>query len=367
MLLRALKATALVIPTLCLRRTQMSVGTQEVGMPTHQLAELASLVRSASSADDLDDVRGILWLEHLNMIVGDRAIATRFYCDFLGFTPDPNVQTDTSFHVNLGRQQLHLAVGTPHRLHGAMGLAVPSLRRVLDREASVATALSGTRFSVEQPVTGDHEGALLVTCPWGNRFHVYDAEPPEERLPLTVGALPKLARIQAAQSVGMGVSGHPGIRYVCIDVPRGSSASVGAFYREMFGCRVTHHPAISMRRACALVTVGASCHLVFMERESEELPSPEERHAMKGVHLAMYVADFKQSHDRMKARGLVWTNPRFVTLDSCESFEEAVQGRQYRFKDIVEPERGDLIIELEHETRALRHFQFFKPVAYEPR
>ena len=33
----------------------------------------------------------------------------QFYCALLGFTPDES----SSFHVNLGRQQLHLSVGEP--------------------------------------------------------------------------------------------------------------------------------------------------------------------------------------------------------------------------------------------------------------
>lgn len=335
------------------------------------LAELSELVRTASRADESLDVRGILWMEHVNMVVGARSLATQFYCDFLGFTPDPHVQSDHSFHVNLGRQQLHLAVGDcPHRIHGSVGVAVPSLQCVREREPAAAAALAGTQFRVEQaaPMCGEGEGALRVTCPWGNTFHVYNAEAPPAAA--AEGSPPKLAIMQQGLDTGMGVSGLPGLRYVAFDVPVGSAAAIGTFYEEMFGCAVSRRAAAS--GACALVAVGPSCHLIFNEREGSNPPGEQGgddpvQAAMRGVHLAVYVADFRASYERMKRRGLVWTNPRFVELDSCDTLEQALACRQYRFRHVVDLGSNAPLLELEHETRALRHFQFFKPVPYAPR
>ena len=68
----------------------------------------------------------------------------------------------------------------------------------------------------------------------------------------------------------------------------------------------------------------------------------------------------------MRARGLVWTNPRFTRLDTCDTYEEASAGRQYRWRHVSDLATGAPLLELEHETRSLRHFQAFKRVNYEP-
>ena len=69
-------------------------------------------------------------------------------------------------------------------------------------------------------------------------------------------------------------------------------------------------------------------------------------------------------------RGLTWTNPRFVHLDTCDTWEQASASRQFRFLAICDPDQPQddsgaaPLLELEHETRACRHFQFMKPVEY---
>ena len=69
---------------------------------------ISELVRAApyGQSDPLS-VNGILWLEHINMIVGKRALAEAFYVDFLGLTLDPasGDRSRDSFHLNIGRQQ----------------------------------------------------------------------------------------------------------------------------------------------------------------------------------------------------------------------------------------------------------------------
>ena len=48
------------------------------------------------------DLSGIVWLEHLNLVVGSMSLAEKFYVDFLGLTPDK----DNAKHFNLGQQQV---------------------------------------------------------------------------------------------------------------------------------------------------------------------------------------------------------------------------------------------------------------------
>ena len=61
----------------------------------------------------------------------------------------------------------------------------------------------------------------------------------------------------------------------------------------------------------------------------------------------------------------MWTNPRFEYLDSCDTKQEALECRQFRFKRFA-PE-GQAFFELEHEVRSVHHLQFAKPVEYTPR
>ena len=121
--------------------------------------------------------------------------------------------------------------------------------------------------------------------------------------------------------------------------------------------------------ASATVAVGPSVHLVFTEDGSEPLTDASEARQAgpgggEGLHICVYISDFRGTFERMSARGLVWTNPRFKHLDTCDDYAEAVASRQFRFKQITDAETGEVLLELEHEVRAQRHFQFFKRTHY---
>jgi hypothetical protein len=65
-----------------------------------------------------------------------------------------------------------------------------------------------------------------------------------------------------------------------------------------------------------------------------------------GHHIAVYVADFAGPHRFLRMRGLVT--------------EESDQ-HQYRFKDLVDPESGARLFEIEHEIRSLTHPMWGRP------
>ena len=308
-------------------------------------------------------------MEHLNLVVGSRVQAEAFYQDLLGFSSDRG----RSFHVNLGQQQLHLAEsGDPAQVvHGTIGLAVPDLDSVRARAPAAAEALAGTRFAVRD----DPEGrCLTVTCPWGNAFHLYSAvddvddggEPALVELPALAPSESPMKMVRAHSEGGeysphrMSVRGGPGLRYVELRCPPGTAGAIGRFYDEMLGCTVSPAP-IGGRTA---VSVGPGVHLVFVEdaayRESDA-------RAMGGVHLCVYAHDFGGIYRRLSDRGLIWTNPRFLSLDSCDTWEEAKASRTLRFRDIIDLDTGEKIMELEHETRPLRHGQYLKVPHYEPK
>lgn len=79
--------------------TSFSIG------PNH----LRNVLQHASREQQLDDLgldlRGIVWLEHLNLVVGSMDTAKMFYLDFLGLTVDDG----NAKHFNLGQQQVRIS------------------------------------------------------------------------------------------------------------------------------------------------------------------------------------------------------------------------------------------------------------------
>jgi hypothetical protein len=134
------------------------------------------------------------------------------------------------------------------------------------------------------------------------------------------------------------------------------------------------------RRPAAASTIdgpgvcGTRVHLAFVENYStNDIPSSSYYNddaainaiCMEGVHICFYAADFQGLYQRLSEKQLIWTNPRFVHLDSCDTWEEAWASQTLRFKDIIDLSTGEKILELEHETRPLR--QYLKVPNYEPK
>jgi catechol 2,3-dioxygenase-like lactoylglutathione lyase family enzyme len=170
--------------------------------------------------------------------------------------------------------------------------------------------------------------------------------------------------------------GGAGIRYVSFQARRGTVERIGRFYAEMLGATVhVEEHAEGEMAITAAVLVGPSVHFVFFEHREEDLSAEEEaKQAGKGaasdggegLHACVYIHSFKRAFERLDARGLIWTNPRFRHLDTCDSWEEAHASRQFRFKSIVDLDTMEPLLELEHEVRAQRHFQFYKRTHYPP-
>ena len=342
--------------------------TQNLAMTPERAALLHELVSAPLLADDSLDVPGILWCEHLNLRVGASEAADRFF-KLLGFVREPG----RSYHFNLGSQQVHLesvSDSEAHVLTGSVGLTVPhetfnALRGVLGTWSMFATTTSaaGTQFAV----TEVGETTLAVTCPWGSTYLLRAAEISEGYAAARSSSdnVPRMAAFHDGLDEGSSVRsiGMEGIRFVEYRCRPNTAQRIGLFYEEVFGCKVTY-TAVKGPAQAATVLVGPSVHFVFHEVYDQPLTDEEERRQAgsegTGLHVAIYIASFKKAYERLKQLDLIWTNPRFAHLDRCDTWEEAHASRQFRFRKIVDLETREVLLELEHEVRAVRHFQYMK-------
>jgi hypothetical protein len=257
-----------------------------------------------------EDLGNSVALEHLNVTVPDQQLAILFYIVGLGYTRDPYIMTGlNNMWVNMGRSQIHLPINKPQVLRGHTGLVVPNLDALADRLAAVQPQLAHTKFSYSR-----HDDHIEATCPWGNTYRVYA---PDEK---------RFGRISL------------GLPYIAFDVPKGAAEKIASFYRKIMGipAEIEKHRNLSS----AKVLVGKEQHLYFNEVVGA-IP------AYDGHHIQLYIVNFSGPHRSLMERGLV--------------SEESDQ-YQYRFRQIVDPDSGELAYELEHEIRSVTHPLYARPL-----
>ena len=245
--------------------------------------------------DDLE-LHGIYWLEHLNLVVGDREQAEDFYCKGIGFKLDPQINTNKSFHLNLGQQQFHAGedaeinktydcseVVRPNKMFGIIGLVVPSIEemccRLKTQEIPYDKILA---YSTKDKLEGKGSSAcdiefdrtsVRVICPWGNTFYIYGLKE-ENRAPpssIRMGEFTRMNHQRFKRSIG--VRGMmPGIRFIELYVGYGTAKHICAFYQKYLGCVVDVRTInlVQGNIQCGIVMVGPNIHLVFSESKHQE-------------------------------------------------------------------------------------------------
>ena len=252
----------------------------------------------------IEDLGNVVPLEHVNTRVPDQRLATIFYVSGLGLTRDPYLMTGvTNMWINVGRSQFHLPGGGPQILRGHTGLVIPNRSSLLRRLEAVKQPLEGTRFSYSE-----RNDYVEATCPWGNRVRCFE---PGDRF----------GNMQL------------GMPYVEFNVPRGTAAGIARFYKQGFDVKA------KVEDNAAIVPVGRNQVLIFRESDG---PTP----AYDGHHIAIYIADFSGPHRFLNERKLI---------------TEESNPYQYRFTDIVDPEGGKKLFEIEHEVRSLTHPMYGRP------
>jgi catechol 2,3-dioxygenase-like lactoylglutathione lyase family enzyme len=253
-----------------------------------------------------EDLGNIVGLEHVNLLVPDQRPATLFYVSALGLTRDPYMMTSVdNMWINVGaKSQFHLPTGKDQRLRGRTALVIPGREQLMKRLGNMKKPLEGTRYAFTE-----HNDHVETTCPWGNTMLVYE---PGKRF----GDM------------------QMGMPYVEFDVPAGAAKGIAAFYAKVFDTMT------KVENNAAHVSVGKGQELVFRETDK---PQP----AYDGHHIQVYVANFSRPHAALGKLGLV--------------SEESNQ-YQYRFLDIVDPESGKKLFQIEHEVRSITHPMYLRPL-----
>jgi hypothetical protein len=256
-----------------------------------------------------EDLGNAIHLEHVNVQVPDQRLAQLFYAVGLGLTRDPYLMvSDTNMWINAGRSQFHLPTGPAQVVRGHTGLVISGRDALLDRLAKVRHKLEGTKFSFSE-----HNDYVEAVCPWGNRVRCHEPD------------AARFGRISL------------GIPYVEFDVPVGTARRIADFYPAIMGT-----PAQVQNGDGTLARVQMGKNQTMQFRETDR-PQPE----FDGHHVQMCIANFSGPYEKLKARNLI-------------SIED--NQYQYRFKDIVDLDTGELLFTVEHEVRSATHPMYLRPL-----
>eukprot|EP00929_Paragymnodinium_shiwhaense_P001946 TRINITY_DN102156_c0_g1_i1.p1 TRINITY_DN102156_c0_g1~~TRINITY_DN102156_c0_g1_i1.p1 ORF type:complete len:437 (-),score=80.86 TRINITY_DN102156_c0_g1_i1:186-1424(-) len=250
---------------------------------------------------------------------------------------------------------------------------------------------------------GGQDKALELADTEGNVFRLHFVTPQTAEGHTLIGPLPRsqllkvadspaLPSMNSAESIGLGM------RYVELQIPRrvareagqaSNAQRVAKFYESMFEAArtVVRKQAAKPELEECIIFMGheeSAQALVFVEVEApEEAPVAAPPGAMRcEPHIAVYVNDFDDLYERAAAfektclpdgaaltfpshkvneniegLGLVFINPQFPHL-TYHTLDEARKFNEFRIKDFVDCETGEVFFELEHEIRTLLHNGF---------
>jgi hypothetical protein len=378
--------------------------SQESSYPTDtspSMMEHAPVLASSSRA--VVDKSTLVLLEHVNLNVPVQRDILNFYFNILDCGMDPRKSENLFFNANAkkktiwanaGASQFHLPFGeTPQIIPGHVGLRMSSLEDLVDR-------LQSQRGDSEDPVIwykdkskaiGDTgRPSVVVKDPSGNVFVCRESQYHEAPLKSTADVPvtlrqpiigPAMLKPEASTEKGeemtfeeevavrFGKSAPDcvGIEYVEFWCQPGTAARIAQFYETLFDATTTVHnqvpfhdpihydsssnpPVPSDVAMIAFGNVyenGQSDQCLLFREIPEELQGVVQRPSVyDGHHIALYVGsgreDFAVAFNICNRAGIVWVNPRFS--DKATTLHEAVHKyRQFRFKDIIDVESGEVV------------------------
>lgn len=268
--------------------------------------------------------------------------------------------------ANLGASQFHLPYGpTGQAIPGRIGLyyyqSLEGLKkRIQEYPSCFATFELGhdKNTNREYVQLTDHYGNVFV-CRSKQEKHSDDRN---LRQPIVA----KNDTVQwdvIATTYGLdGETECRGIEYVEFFCPPGSASKIALFYESLLDAttNVVATTATTDTNAALSIAIIAIGDIYASGRSTQSLlfrETLEEIPPYDGHHIALYVgensADFEQAFRNAQISDVLWKNPRFS--DQVDNLDEARKEQQFRFKDILDIQTGECIMELEHELRSINH------------
>jgi hypothetical protein len=328
----------------------------------HYLADdSTSPETSSSSKRTIVDRSTLTLLEHVNLNVPSHEHILPFYFDLLGCGLDPRKAANLkpgapkkTLWANCGASQFHLPYGEiAQSIPGHIGLRYDSLEGLKKR---LETAKGIKSYQVRVDERSNREYVKLVDM-YENVFYCRAGEPvhTDKRQPI-ISPDETEEWGEHATIFGRQESECRALDYIEFNCPNGSAEKIALFYDSVLDA-TTMCAEDAEGAKIAIIAIGsvdnngkADQSLLFRE-SSEEVPPYD------GHHVAMYIGesalDFEQAFKNAKLSGIVWVNPRFS--DEASDLEGARKWKQFRFKDIIDMETGEKIMELEHEMRSIEH------------
>jgi hypothetical protein len=291
----------------------------------------------------------ILILDHLNINheQGRHDWLKAFYFDFLGCVVDPRKEENLlkgrkTLWANIGAQQFHLPEGKDAQvLEGVVTLAFPDISAIVEKCEVVKELLKGSKFKMQRATD-----RLIVTDPWGSRFHLVRGQYRDER-----------GEQDGGTSAGLALQD-----LTFYTPPRSNIAGIARFYQH-----VLNAPILQVNDYCCVVSVGPLQTLTFElhpegravvhdDLFDEQIDGPEGTPfflSNYGPHVSMYIKDLPAAYHKAEKLGVVYVNPRFKRR--AYTLEEAIDDCMFRCLDIVDPEQPEagVILKLEHEIRSV--------------
>jgi hypothetical protein len=335
-------------------------------------------------------------LEHININVPDHTYIVPFYYHVLGMGIDQrrahNLGTGKgTLWANCGASQFHLPFGeTAQVVPGLIGLRYDSLEPLKQRLAKfddpAATDIKPFReYTIETDPRGDDMLRIRIMDFYGNTFLCRQAISSQQPFQDICSDQPCIRSHDISSStsshtqeekiqplpISIDTPECKGIDFLEIYVPEGTADKIAEFYDCVFDANVSVMNQVlstptenGITIKIAIVAFGnidsdgrSSQSLIFREISHQDPEFDNKIRPYDGYHIALYVgtnaADFDQAFRNCKDADIVWVNPRFqdkaLTLDGAQFY------KQFRFKNILDLETGQVIFELEHEVRSIEH------------
>ena len=312
----------------------------------NRLGAIGAHIARAAPAAAAGGRAAISLLEHVNINSAEYDEPAQYFFDMLGMIP-ASYCSPKIIHANMGLSQIHMPIDAenPQTWNGSIGLGYS--RAEFDAAWELLQAQSewpATKVSDEEIATvGPHSNNYIlhvVSDEWvaasRSRGSVHRGQEDEKGNPYRRDA-PATCDGDAARCAG--------ILYVKVAVPTGKAARIANFYRAAFGAEPVIETIGEGGLQSCTVPIGTATHgqsIIYMDT-AEDIPPYD------GHHLAIYLDDYAGGYQASADNNLIWNNPRFN--DMPKDAEEAMELAQFRMKDIVDMDSGEVLLELEHEIR----------------